>query len=816
MKKFLLIFFSLQTIISFTQNDNVDWQVEPFSNIGFAENLDRYDGLLNEEVQFFADYGPCKIYLSDDAFIFGKPEDFTKEEVHERYEKIEHNEELTPAKWSYFKIEFQNTNALSTIEATEINRHTLHFQDPENSEKTLMAKTYKALIYKNIYPNIDMKLELPEEGGLKYSFYVHPGGDYTSIRMKYSGAEVKLLESGELKINASDFGFKDAKPVSEVDGNRLNSNYRLENNEVTFDVENYDVTQTLVIDPWLVTDVPFDLSAWDKKRDVAYDDAGRCVISGGSSIASFERKVAQYNSEGELNWLYDELYGGEVDITTIPSTGYIYALAYWYPGRIDKLNMFGVLFAGYEFHVTELALSPVESRAIKYNDVYNKLCIGHGGLYGDSIPLIGNMDPDLLTWDTHEVLIEDESIAKDPIMFDIDPDGESIYFAVANTYGGWHSFSNKIYKVDFNDPDLIYWENNSGYILDEAYNFNGMACGKDFLFTVHGDKLKRWDKETGLQLDSLVFDDPYSAGIDTDDCGNVYVGFKDSIVMYNSDLTQITMFEIPDSCTDISINKNLMYACGPSFLTKINLAEFNIELTATADNCESCNGTATIDTTNDCHGYEVESILWSPGGQTTFTATGLCAGWYETSILWVSELGDSVIKVDSIEVILNEESVFTLDLGDDTTICKEAIFMLDAGSDNSSFSWQDGSTEQFYTVDTSGTYWVEAEDQYGCILGDSIEINVISCLSINEFDPSLVEVFPNPFDDFTTINFGQEMLDKHIVVYDSSGKIVYRKEILSKKTVRIEKERLAVGIYVLSIINNSNKEEVFTVKLLVE
>ncbi|HEY8402199.1 MAG TPA: hypothetical protein VIK89_13110, partial [Cytophagaceae bacterium] len=60
---------------------------------------------------------------------------------------------------------------------------------------------YGKLIYKNVYPFIDMVFHA-EEKGMKYDFIVHPGGNPADIRMKYEGVnEVSRTQDGKLVIN---------------------------------------------------------------------------------------------------------------------------------------------------------------------------------------------------------------------------------------------------------------------------------------------------------------------------------------------------------------------------------------------------------------------------------------------------------------------------------------------------------------------------------------------------------------------------------------------------------------------------------------
>lgn len=63
-------------------------------------------------------------------------------------------------------------------------------------------------------------------------------------------------------------------------------------------------------------------------------------------------------------------------------------------------------------------------------------------------------------------------------------------------------------------------------------------------------------------------------------------------------------------------------------------------------------------------------------------------------------------------------------IGNDTTIFRGDTLVLDAGVDHDTYSWNDGvSSEQTYTVDQEGSYWVEVQTG-SKIESDTIEISV--------------------------------------------------------------------------------------------
>jgi PKD repeat protein len=64
-----------------------------------------------------------------------------------------------------------------------------------------------------------------------------------------------------------------------------------------------------------------------------------------------------------------------------------------------------------------------------------------------------------------------------------------------------------------------------------------------------------------------------------------------------------------------------------------------------------------------------------------------------------------------------------VNLGNDTVFCNSAISkVLDAGNGFKSYLWQDSSTNQIFSVNDSGSYWVNVTDYNDCSNADTIEL----------------------------------------------------------------------------------------------
>ncbi len=87
-----------------------------------------------------------------------------------------------------------------------------------------------------------------------------------------------------------------------------------------------------------------------------------------------------------------------------------------------------------------------------------------------------------------------------------------------------------------------------------------------------------------------------------------------------------------------------------------------------------------------------------------------------TTIYW------GYILIDNIH-ITHEPKV---DLGNDTTLtlCEDGELILNAGSGYAGYVWSNGSGDSTITVDTTGSYWVQVMNQYGCTASDTIEVTI--------------------------------------------------------------------------------------------
>ncbi len=189
-------------------------------------------------------------------------------------------------------------------------------------------------------------------------------------------------------------------------------------------------------------------------------------------------------------------------------------------------------------------------------------------------------------------------------------------------------------------------------------------------------------------------------------------------------------------------------------------------------------------------------------------------------LVYTYEDEEECANSDSIEVtVWDLPSVTFNDLGDNRICSSETEINLVATPSGGVFSGAAVTGSIFSPLSAGeGVYllYYAFEDANGCSAKDSIEVSVVDCLGLFEQNQNNFTVYPNPFDDYATINFGPELTQNHtIIIYDVLGQEVYRNENVDGSVLEIKKQDLGVGVYILSIFG-TNSQEVFSTKLLVE
>jgi hypothetical protein len=156
------------------------------------------------------------------------------------------------------------------------------------------APGYRRLVYRNIYPHIDLQVEW-KDGRLKHEFHVHPGGRVADIALDYSGIrEMKIDGEGRLAMRTSSRILLEDTPFTyqTVNGHRLpvESRYVVRGGrQLTYEVGEYRQDLDLVIDPSLVYSTFLGGSKWDYGADLVVDKNLNAYIVGRTKSGNFPK-----------------------------------------------------------------------------------------------------------------------------------------------------------------------------------------------------------------------------------------------------------------------------------------------------------------------------------------------------------------------------------------------------------------------------------------------------------------------------------------------------------------------------------------------
>lgn len=157
-----------------------------------------------------------------------------------------------------YKVEFAGAGENIDIVPDKVQQYyNNYFIGNDPAKWASNVKIFQAVVYKNVYPNIDVRY-YSDNGRLKYDILVHPGGNVEQVAMKYEGADKLSIKNKELLIATSvgtvkelypyTFQFDPTKGKKEIECKYVISG----GNTVKFEVKSYDRNATLVIDPTLI------------------------------------------------------------------------------------------------------------------------------------------------------------------------------------------------------------------------------------------------------------------------------------------------------------------------------------------------------------------------------------------------------------------------------------------------------------------------------------------------------------------------------------------------------------------------------------
>lgn len=148
----------------------------------------------------------------------------------------------------------------------------------------LHVKSYASVLYKNLYPGIDLKW-YSDKGHLKYDFMLAPGSDVRLIQLRWQGAtSLKITEKGQLCIGTPQGEMLEEAPIAWQDGKLLQASWQLNGDIVGFSIQGIDSKKSCVIDPLVrLWATYYGGSGFDWVGTAYTDHVGNVFACGGST-----------------------------------------------------------------------------------------------------------------------------------------------------------------------------------------------------------------------------------------------------------------------------------------------------------------------------------------------------------------------------------------------------------------------------------------------------------------------------------------------------------------------------------------------------
>jgi gliding motility-associated-like protein len=583
-----LILFSLFILLSAKGYSQSGWHSEMEPAKAFIENQGQFQiHGSTDKVLFAFDGGQTMIYFTQHGISYNFLKSWKKDETEEERERERKNERFTSVEeWKEKEAEehrmeferdavsmiWENTNPALEVIASDPtpDYHSYCIKEKDGTIKNINnIKAFKKILYRNLYPGIDVEYVFHPIDGLKYSLIIHPGADISKVIMKYSRAP-QIGDNGDIHIKTKFGDITDHAPASFYADNKsgtIASQFVLNGNIVSFNLDFYNKTKPVIIDPWTQTpSLPNSNGVWECERD----GAGNIYIIGGC----MPMKLLKYNAAGVLQWTYNTPWDTANNwlgtfVTDLAGNSFVTSGSV---AALQKITTTGALV----WTANGPLLNTDEYWNIAFNCDQTKLIIG--GTTGNMLSLSGA----IFDINTSNGTVNSTQIVGYGNMFGFPPIIEEVrsltscrnsryYFMTLDTIGAIddnfaactstptvfrinHTY-NFSYKMENYRPN----NGNSGIMSIRANRY--------FVYTQNGAILQQRSLVDGSVITSVALPggtnivDPIfgrtqagNSGIDIDSCGNVYVGSGNGIYKYDANLNLITSTATPYKIFDVSVS----------------------------------------------------------------------------------------------------------------------------------------------------------------------------------------------------------------------------------------------------------------------
>ena len=246
-------------------------------------------GQVDETALFYAKTSRYTLWLTKEGLVFDSTRRIKKESPETK--RLSPREENNPEDFKYdrdvSRLVFVNANRSPEIIPIDRTEHKVNYLiGNDKSEWRTNIQTSREVLYKELYPNIDLKV-YGIERQIEYDFVVKSGGEVSDISFEYKYVEkTKIAKEGNLVIKTKFGELEHAKPVcyQVIEGERVEIQaefMKIGDNNYGFKVKGYNRNYELIIDPLvLIYSTYLGGSDWERGNGIAVDSEGAAYVTG--------------------------------------------------------------------------------------------------------------------------------------------------------------------------------------------------------------------------------------------------------------------------------------------------------------------------------------------------------------------------------------------------------------------------------------------------------------------------------------------------------------------------------------------------------
>ncbi|OYU97496.1 MAG: hypothetical protein CFE21_04170 [Bacteroidetes bacterium B1(2017)] len=263
----------------------------PKLSFGFVKNAGQWlnqKGEVSSSVMYLFQSGNLNIQLRENGFSYELVQNLRENSLEIPMEP----QQIIKSSANIHRIDIDFVGASNAITKEELEQGEgqLIFHDKKDFNTAYTLNHYKKVLYKNVYPNIDIEFLIrtqKQQNTFKYNIILHPGAKVDDIKFKINGTEQSTITpNGDLVIATSLGDLKENIPLSYElnergkEGKSIKAKYvQLASNLIGFSIGKRDLTKTLVIDPvaWCTY---FGGDGYEFPSGIAYDNSGNIFVTG--------------------------------------------------------------------------------------------------------------------------------------------------------------------------------------------------------------------------------------------------------------------------------------------------------------------------------------------------------------------------------------------------------------------------------------------------------------------------------------------------------------------------------------------------------